>query len=116
MQKNRGGEELAQVLSRLTAPGAERPVDIAFAGDGEPSTFPGFRPLACAVFDVRDAALFPGVPVVLITNGSGLDRDEMQEAHDLFARRGGAFWVKLDAGTEPFYREVCRAAVPFETE
>jgi hypothetical protein len=105
--------ELSEVLASLRA-GVEPLRDIAFAGDGEPSTFPGFLPLARGVFDARDTAGLAGVPVILITNGSGLGRTEMQEAHDLFAARGGHFWIKLDAGTEPFYRAVCRTAVPFE--
>ncbi|MBI5441298.1 MAG: radical SAM protein [Deltaproteobacteria bacterium] len=104
--------ELSAVLASLR--GGEAPRDIAFAGDGEPSTFPGFLPLARGVFDARDAAGLPGVPVILITNGSGLARSGIREAHDLFAARGGSFWIKLDAGTEPFYRAVCRTSVPFE--
>lgn len=105
--------ELSAVLASLGA-GVETLRDIAFAGDGEPSTFPGFLPLARGVFDTRDTAGLPRVPVILITNGSGLSRTEMREAHDLFATRGGLFWIKLDAGTEAFYRAVCRTAVPFE--
>ena len=107
-------EELA--LHRRIAPSYETdPVrDISFAGDGEPSTFQGFLPLARALFDVRDAAGFQDVPFVLITNGSGLAREEMRAAHDLFAERGGAFWIKLDAGTEEFYRMICRTAVPYD--
>ncbi len=105
--------ELSEVLATL-GDGIETLRDIAFAGDGEPSTFPGFLPLARGVFDSRDEAGLPGVPVILITNGSGLGRAEMLEAHDLFAARGGLFWIKLDAGTEPFYRAVCRTSVPFE--
>ena len=105
--------ELSEVLASLCT-GPETLRDIAFAGDGEPSTFPGFPALARGVFDARDAADLAGVPVILITNGSGLGRTAMREAHDLFAARGGVFWIKLDAGTEPFYRAVCRTAVPFE--
>jgi wyosine [tRNA(Phe)-imidazoG37] synthetase (radical SAM superfamily) len=110
--------ELEEELASFdrTSPGyAADPVrDIAFAGDGEPSTFPGFLPLAEALFEVRDRRGFHEVPLVLITNGSGLDRASMVEAQDLFARRGGQFWIKLDAGTEAFYRAVCRTAVPFD--
>jgi len=107
-------EELA-ARSRPAGPSAADPVrDIAFAGDGEPSTFRGFLPLARTLFDVRDAAGFGHVPFVLITNGSGLARDEMREAHDLFQSRGGTFWIKLDAGTEGFYRMICRSGIPFE--
>jgi wyosine [tRNA(Phe)-imidazoG37] synthetase (radical SAM superfamily) len=105
--------ELSAVLLELRD-GAERPRDVAFAGDGEPSTFRGFLPLARLVFDARDGAGLADVPVILITNGSGLSRPEMREAHDLFAARSGLFWVKLDAGTEAFYRAVCRTSVPFE--
>ncbi len=105
--------ELERELARLAADGDGAPRDVAFAGDGEPSTFRGFLPLARRLLDVRDASAFPSLPFVLITNGSGIDRDEMREAHDLFAARGGSFWVKLDAGTEPFYRAVCRTGVPF---
>lgn len=117
--------ELAKELGRWPVPlpvsspgaGASAEVDtvrdIAFAGDGEPSTFPGFLPLARRLLDVRDSAGFGSVPLVLITNGSGLGRREMVLAHDLFAERGGEFWIKLDAGTEAFYREVCRTSVPF---
>lgn len=108
--------ELAEELSsRAAGSSAADPVrDIAFAGDGEPSTFRGFLPLARALFDVRDAAGFGNVPFVLITNGSGLARDEMREAHDLFASRGGTFWIKLDAGTEGFYKTISRSAISFE--
>ena len=110
--------ELAEELtSRACAAGssAADPVrDIAFAGDGEPSTFRGFFPLARALFDVRDATGFGDVPFVLITNGSGLARDEMREAHDLFASRGGTFWIKLDSGTEGFYKTISRSAISFE--
>jgi wyosine [tRNA(Phe)-imidazoG37] synthetase (radical SAM superfamily) len=105
--------ELSDVLTRLLA-STGTPRDIAFAGDGEPSTFPGFPALARGAFDARDAAGLAGIPVILITNGSGLGRTEMREAHDLFAARGGRFWIKLDAGTESFYRAVCRTEVPFE--
>jgi wyosine [tRNA(Phe)-imidazoG37] synthetase (radical SAM superfamily) len=107
-------EELA--FHPRTAPSYEAdPVrDISFAGDGEPSTYRGFLPLVRALYDVRDAAGFSEVPFVLITNGSGLAREEMRVAHDLFEERGGSFWIKLDAGTEEFYQRICRTAVPFD--
>ena len=107
-------EELASRAHAAESSGTDPVRDIAFAGDGEPSTFRGFLPLARALFDVRDAAGFEDVPFVLITNGSGLARGEMREAHDLFASRGGTFWIKLDAGTEAFYKTIARSAIPFE--
>jgi wyosine [tRNA(Phe)-imidazoG37] synthetase (radical SAM superfamily) len=107
-------KELSEELVLHERSGADPVRDIAFAGDGEPSTFRGFLPLAKALFGARDAAGFSHVPFVLITNGSGLGRDEMREVHDLFEARGGAFWIKLDAGTESYYRTICRSAIPFE--
>lgn len=112
------GEVAAEVRDELGSwpvpgSGGETLADIAYAGDGEPSTFPGFRELSRRLLDVRDALGFSLVPLVLITNGSGLDRAEMVDAHDLFSLRNGVFWIKLDAGTEDFYRRVCRSAVPF---
>ena len=107
-------EELASRVREGGTSAADPVRDIAFAGDGEPSTFRGFLPLARTLFDVRDAAGFRDVPFVLITNGSGLARGEMREAHDLFASRGGAFWIKLDAGTESFYKAIARSAISFE--
>ncbi len=108
--------ELGEELGRWPAPGpgVDTVRDIAFAGDGEPSTFPGFFRLAGLLLDARDARGFASVPLVLITNGSGLGRPEMVAAHDLFAARGGTFWIKLDAGTEGWYREICRTEVPFD--
>jgi pyruvate-formate lyase-activating enzyme len=107
-------KELAEELALHDPSGADPVRDIAFAGDGEPSTFRGFLPLAKVLFDVRDAAGFAHVPFVLITNGSGVARGEMREAHDLFAARGGAFWIKLDAGTEGFYKTICRSGISFD--
>ena len=106
-------EELAKELSLHSGNAGDPVRDIAFAGDGEPSTFRGFLPLARSLYDVRDSSGFGDVPFVLITNGSGIAREEMRAAHDLFAERGGAFWIKLDAGSEDFYRKICRSAVPF---
>jgi wyosine [tRNA(Phe)-imidazoG37] synthetase (radical SAM superfamily) len=107
-------EELASRARAAGSSATDSVRDIAFAGDGEPSTFRGFLPLARVLFDVRDAAGFGEVPFVLITNGSGLARGEMREAQDLFASRGGTFWIKLDAGTESFYKAIARTAISFD--
>jgi wyosine [tRNA(Phe)-imidazoG37] synthetase (radical SAM superfamily) len=109
-------EEVRDELGRWPLPGSgqETLADLAYAGDGEPSTFPGFLELSRKILDARDAAGFASVPLVLITNGSGLDRTEMVAAHDLFSERNGVFWVKLDAGTGDYYRKVCRSAIGFD--
>ncbi|MBI1819303.1 MAG: radical SAM protein, partial [Nitrospirae bacterium] len=74
--------------------------DIAFSGDGEPSLFSGFLPLTEEVISLKKELGFPEIKLVMITNGSGLSRPEIQEALELFDKNHGEVWVKLDAGTE----------------
>jgi histidinol dehydrogenase len=88
--------------------------DLCFSGNGEPAMSPAFTAALERAARIRDA-LAPGAALVLITNGTGLLRAETFE----FLRRGAAdwalqIWLKLDAGTEEWYRRINSAAVPFE--
>ncbi len=83
--------------------------DIAFSGDGEPTTFARFGECVERVVRVRDELCPASVPIILITNASGLHRLQVRAA----LGRIDAVWAKLDAGTEDFFRLVCRPSVPF---
>jgi len=83
--------------------------DIAFSGDGEPTTFARFGECVERVVRVRDELCPAGVSVVLITNASGLHRPQVRAA----LGRVDSVWAKLDAGTEDFFRLLCRPSVPF---
>ncbi len=74
--------------------------DIAFSGNGEPTGCRNFGEIVERVVAIRDAAGLGEVPVRLITNGSLVDRPEVQVALKALAAAGGEVWFKLDAGTE----------------
>ena len=86
--------------------------DIAFSGDGEPTTYPGFARI------VRDVAAFKkrrgldGVKLVLITNATMLHRPHVREALATLDASNGEIWAKLDAGTEAYYRTIDRTKIP----
>jgi wyosine [tRNA(Phe)-imidazoG37] synthetase (radical SAM superfamily) len=117
-------QELAEVLSLVadggiwrqapfdTTPGPLRRFnDIAFSGDGEPTSFPEFG-AACQV--AIDLVEWIGSParIVVITNATLLHQERVQQAFDRLGARG-EIWAKLDAGTESLYRLMDRSDVPF---
>jgi len=88
--------------------------DVALSGDGEPTECPMFAEVVNGVLEViADSGLGP-VPVVLITNGSGLGRMGVREGVDRLMAEGGRVWAKLDAGTPEFFQRVCSTSVPFD--
>lgn len=75
--------------------------DVAFSGNGEPTTS---RQLAEAVEAVgrvlRARGLAGKIGVVLITNGSLVHQEPVQRALERLAELGGEVWFKLDSATE----------------
>ena len=112
-------EELDDLLARTSsdlwshppfdtvAPELRRVADVAFAGDGEPTTPPEFPPAAAAAKAARDR-LAPGVPLRLLTNATLLDKPRVRAALACFDE----LWCKLDAGTEPYFRLVDGTKLP----
>lgn len=76
--------------------------DIAFAGDGEPTTSPQFAQILQSVIDLLQQRRPHDRPahVRLITNGSQLQHIHVQHALKLLAETGGEVWFKLDAGND----------------
>jgi len=91
-----------------TAEPLRRLADIAFAGDGEPTTPVEFPEAARAVRECRDRHGLT-VPMRLITNATMFDRDRVRQALPLFDE----LWCKLDAGTEGYFRLVDGTRFPF---
>ena len=84
---------------------------VALSGDGEPSLADNFREAVEAVVRVRALGTF--FKIVLITNGTGLDRPAVLEGLQHFTN-SDELWVKLDGGTQAFLERVNRPDVPLE--
>ena len=72
--------------------------DIAFSGNGEPTSAGEFADIVSDVLAIRDAAGLTSVPVRLITNGSLIKRSAVQEGLRRLAAGGGEVWFKVDGG------------------
>ena len=80
--------------------GARRLVDVAFSGNGEPTSAAEFAEAVAIVERVLAAQqLADKVLIRLITNGSLLDRKAVQAGIARIGRAAGEVWFKLDAGT-----------------
>jgi wyosine [tRNA(Phe)-imidazoG37] synthetase (radical SAM superfamily) len=87
-------------MERSVPEGARVLADVAFSGDGEPTTSPDFRACLERVAGVlADFGLLPGTPLVVISNGSLVQRQEIRAALVRLAELGGTLWFKLDCAT-----------------
>lgn len=84
---------------------------VALSGDGEPTLAESFR--AAVEVVVRMRALSHFFKIVLMTNGTGLDRPAVQEGLQHFTN-SDEIWVKLDGGTQEFLERIARPDVPLE--
>jgi wyosine [tRNA(Phe)-imidazoG37] synthetase (radical SAM superfamily) len=107
--------------------------DIAFSGDGEPTTYRNFDEIIerCAEvkrrFEGPNAAsdarspqlppsafpLPPSIKLVLITNASMFHRPHVERGLALLDANHGEIWAKLEAGTEEYFQLVDRTTIPF---
>ena len=84
---------------------------VALSGDGEPTLSANFVEAVQAVVRVRALGGFPFFKIVLLTNGTGLDRPEIHEGLENFTK-SDEVWIKLDGGTQAFLDKVNRPDVP----
>jgi wyosine [tRNA(Phe)-imidazoG37] synthetase (radical SAM superfamily) len=83
---------------------------VTLSGDGEPTLSPQFKEALQAVVHVRALGKVPFFKLVLLTNGSGLNRVEVQEGIKLLTRQDEV-WVKLDGGTQTQLNRINRGQV-----
>ena len=86
--------------------------DIAFSGDGEPTTCPVFAESARLAANTRRIRSLEDVKLVLITDACYLTRPAVVEGLRILDENNGEIWAKLDAGTEEYYRLVNRPNYP----
>ncbi|GAB4142556.1 MAG: hypothetical protein Tsb009_12920 [Planctomycetaceae bacterium] len=87
--------------------------DIAFSGDGEPTTYRNFDAIVQSVADLKRNHQRGDIKLVLITNASMFHRPAVQNALRILDENQGEIWAKLDAGTEAYYQLVERTKIPF---
>jgi wyosine [tRNA(Phe)-imidazoG37] synthetase (radical SAM superfamily) len=101
-------ERFAHVPAEL-----QRLNDIAFSGDGEPTTYRNFDEIVSAVAEVKRQHGLGDVKMVLITNASMFHRPVVQRALEILDENNGEIWAKLETGTEKYYQLVERTKIPF---
>jgi wyosine [tRNA(Phe)-imidazoG37] synthetase (radical SAM superfamily) len=97
---------------RSVPPELRRLNDIAFSGDGEPTTHRNFDEIIAACAEVKRRHGLDDVKLVLITNASRFHRPHVQRGLDILDRNQGEIWAKLDAGSEAYFQLVDRSPVP----
>jgi wyosine [tRNA(Phe)-imidazoG37] synthetase (radical SAM superfamily) len=85
-----------------------RVADVAFSGDGEPTSPLAFPEAARAARRLLDEH-GPRVPLRLITNATLFDRPRVRAALEHFDE----LWCKLDAGTPEYFARVDGTRFPF---
>lgn len=114
----RGLLELVQTKEWLAAnvePSHMRLVDIAFSGNGEPTTSRKLDTIVLEVLALLDELGLSALDKVLITNGSMMHRPEVQRAVAHLGAAGGEVWFKLDRATSAGRRAINDASSSPET-
>lgn len=87
-------------LATRVAADARRLEDIAFSGNGEPTSARDFLPAVQLVLQLIDEFGLRGrIALRLITNGSLIDKPNVRSGIDLLNQAAGEVWFKLDAGS-----------------
>jgi wyosine [tRNA(Phe)-imidazoG37] synthetase (radical SAM superfamily) len=86
--------------------------DIAFSGDGEPTTYTNFDEILSACAEIKRRLRLDAVKMVLITNASMFHRPHVQRGLEILDANQGEIWAKLEAGTEAYFKLVDRTPIP----
>jgi wyosine [tRNA(Phe)-imidazoG37] synthetase (radical SAM superfamily) len=96
-----------------TPPALRRLNDIAFSGDGEPTTYRNFDELIEACAAVKKRLGLDDVKMVLITNASMFHRPHVHRGLAILDANNGEVWAKLEAGTDEYFHLIERTPIPF---
>jgi wyosine [tRNA(Phe)-imidazoG37] synthetase (radical SAM superfamily) len=97
-----------------TPPALRRLNDVAFSGDGEPTSYPRFQDAGALAAELLGRHGQTDAKIVVITNATLLQRPAVEAALEFLDRHNGEVWAKLDAGTETYYRKVERTSIPLQ--
>jgi wyosine [tRNA(Phe)-imidazoG37] synthetase (radical SAM superfamily) len=87
--------------------------DIAFSGDGEPTTYRNFDEIIAVCANLKKRLELDDVRMVLITNASMFHREHVRRGLQTLDAHQGEIWAKLEAGTDAYYQLVERTPIPF---
>jgi wyosine [tRNA(Phe)-imidazoG37] synthetase (radical SAM superfamily) len=107
------GELFENERFHSTPPALRRLNDIAFSGDGEPTTYPRFLEIVRAVAERKRQRGLNDVKLVLISNATMFQRPQVREALAVLDENNGEIWAKLEAGTEAYYHQIDRTTIPY---
>lgn len=114
LQSVTSGDLFQQARFASTPDHLRRLNDMAFSGDGEPTTFRNFDEIIAQVANVRRKLVSDDVKMVLITNATMFHRAHVSRGLQLLDENNGQIWAKLDAGTEEYFKLVDRTTIPFQ--
>ncbi len=106
------GEIYETTKFRETPAAMRRVNDVAFSGDGEPTTYRNFDEIIAACADIKRRH-DPAIKLVLITNASMFHRPHVQHGLRFLDENQGEIWAKLDAGTPEYFALIDRTSIPF---
>lgn len=89
--------------------------DVAFSGDGEPTSYPHFGEACRIAAELVEHHRLDGTKLLVITNATLLDRPAVKEALTFLDDHRGEVWAKLDAGTEAWYQRIDRSRISLKT-
>jgi len=107
------GEIWAHPRFATIDPQLRRVNDLAFSGDGEPTTYRNFDEIVSACAACKRRRGLDTVKMVLITNASMFHRAVVLRGLVLLDQNQGEIWAKLDAGTEEYFQRIDRTSIPF---
>jgi wyosine [tRNA(Phe)-imidazoG37] synthetase (radical SAM superfamily) len=87
--------------------------DIAFSGDGEPTTYRNFDEIIAGAAELKRRRGLDDVKLVLITNATMFHRPAVERGLEILDANNGEIWAKLETGTDEYYQLVERTKIPF---
>jgi len=88
--------------------------DIAFSGNGEPTSSKQFTAIVDAALGQKEHYGLAKLPLRLITNGSYMQHQNIQQAITTMAAHQGEIWIKVDTGTSEDSQRVNGVAIKAE--
>ena len=105
-----GQAQRAEWLARNVEEPYRRIVDVAFSGNGEPTTSPQLGSIVERVLAVLEDEGLAGLNKVLITNGSLMHKPAVLGAIERLGRAQGEVWFKIDSATAAGRKRINDAA------